>query len=50
MSPLPPPGLPDVMVREPGAIKTFGVIHLIMAGYGIIMGLFSLLSKFSFVD
>jgi hypothetical protein len=48
MSPQPPPGLPDVMVREPGAIKTFGVIHLIMAGYGIIMGLFSLLSTLFF--
>lgn len=37
-----------MMVREPGAIKTFGVIHLIIAGYGIITGLFSLLSTIFF--
>ena len=44
MSPQPPADIPDVMVREPGAIKVFGVFHLVIAGYGIIMGLFSLVS------
>jgi hypothetical protein len=43
MPPQPPRDLPDVMLREPGSIKTFGVLHLVIAGYGILMGLFSLI-------
>jgi hypothetical protein len=44
MSPQPPADIPDVMMREPGAIKVFGVFHFVVAGYGIIMGLISLIS------
>lgn len=48
MSPQPPMDVPDVMLREPGAIKVFGVLHLVIAAYGILMGLFSLLSTVFF--
>jgi hypothetical protein len=48
MPPQPPRDVPDVMLQEPGAIKTFGVLHLVIAGYGILMGLFSLLGTVFF--
>ena len=48
MPPQPPRDVPDVMLREPGAIKTFGVLHLVIAGYGILMGVISLVSTIFF--
>lgn len=48
MSPQPPADIPDVMVREPGEVKTFGVLHLVIAGLGIVMNSFSLLSTIFF--
>lgn len=36
------------MLHEPGAIKTFGVLHLVIAGYGILMGIISLVSTVFF--
>jgi hypothetical protein len=39
--PPPPPG-----PREPGAIKVFGVIHLVLAGLGLLGGLWNLASPF----
>lgn len=37
MSNQPPPDLAVGNVREPGAIKTFGVLHLVIAGLGLVM-------------
>jgi hypothetical protein len=38
------PSMIDTMVPEPGAIRSFGVIHLVVAGLGILQVLYSLLS------
>lgn len=48
MPPQPPRDVPDVMLQEPGAIKTFGVLHLVIAGYGMLMGIISLVSTVFF--
>lgn len=37
--------LPVELIREPGAIKTFGVIHLCIAGCGILYTLFAIVSS-----
>jgi hypothetical protein len=37
----PPPDLAVGNVREPGAIKTFGVLHLVIAGLGLVMLIFN---------
>lgn len=37
----PPPDLAVGNMREPGAIKTFGVLHLVIAGLGFLAVLFS---------
>lgn len=37
-----------MVVPEPGAIKTFGVLHLVVAGIGLVMNLFSLVSTIFF--
>lgn len=37
-----PPPVPDTSGIEPPAVKVFGIIHLVMAGYGILMGGFGL--------
>ncbi len=37
-----------MILHEPGAIKTFGVLHLVIAGYGILMGVISLVGTVFF--
>lgn len=48
LPPQPPRDVPDVMLQEPGAIKVFGVLHLVIAGYGLLMGIISLVSTVFF--
>lgn len=48
MPPQPPRDVPDVMLQEPGSIKVFGVLHLVIAGYGMLMGIISLVSTVFF--
>lgn len=42
MMPQPPPNLAMETIIEPPSIKVFGVFHLIVAGYGIVMTISSL--------
>ena len=39
-----PPSMFDTMVPEPGAIRSFGVIHLVIAGLGVLQVLYTLAS------
>ncbi len=43
-SPSAPPPMPAAIAFEPPAVKAFGVIHLVFAGFGFLMGLWSLVS------
>ena len=47
MSNQPPAGMPMApqMQREPGAIKTFGVLHLVIAGIGVLTLLYTLVTQ-----
>ena len=40
----PPPPMPHPGLIEPPAVKAFGVMHLVLAGLGFLMALWSLLS------
>lgn len=51
--PQPPPEIPAEFVRPPSSIKVFGVIHVILAAYGLITGVFGIVSTLflkSFVE
>jgi hypothetical protein len=41
---------PDVILREPGAIKVFGVLHLVIAGYSIFTEAINLVINIFFPD
>jgi hypothetical protein len=41
----PPPPLPGGSVPEPSAVKVFGILHLILAGLGLLFGIWSLFAK-----
>jgi hypothetical protein len=41
----PPPPLPGGFVPEPSAVKVFGILHLVLAGLGVLFGLWSLFAK-----
>lgn len=42
--------MPDVVLIEPGAIKVFGVLHLVIAGYGIFTEAINLVINIFFPD
>lgn len=41
----PPPMPPSGGASEPSAVKIFGIFHLILAGFGFLFGIWSLLAK-----
>jgi hypothetical protein len=41
----PPPPMPSGGMPEPSAVKVFGILHLILAGLGLLFGVWSLLAK-----
>lgn len=48
MIPQPPPFTTMPMIHEPGSIKVFGVMHLVIAAYGILMGVMTLVGTLFF--
>lgn len=48
MSPQPPPHVPDFLVPEPGSIKVIGIMHLVIAAYGLFTTVFSVLGALVF--
>ncbi len=48
MMPQPPEYVLEPMIHEPASIKVFGIMHLVIAAYGVLTGLFSLVSTLFF--
>lgn len=48
MMPQPPPHVLEPMIHEPGSIKVFGIMHLVVAAYGILMGVIGLVGTMFF--
>lgn len=41
----PPPPLPALSAAEPPAVKVFGILHLILAGLGVLFAIFSVAAR-----
>lgn len=48
MMPQPPPHVLEPMIHEPGSIKVFGIMHLVVSAYGILMGVIGLVGTMFF--
>ncbi|MFM2169793.1 MAG: hypothetical protein RI957_22 [Verrucomicrobiota bacterium] len=48
MMPQPPPYSPETLIQEPGSIKVFGIMHLVIAAYGMFTAVFSVLGSMVF--
>lgn len=48
MVPQPPPYALEPMIHEPGSIKVFGIMHLVVAAYGLFMGVMGLIGTLFF--
>ena len=48
MMPQPPPHALEPMIHEPASIKVFGIMHLVVAAYGLFMGVVGLIGTLFF--